>query len=602
MCATAAPRCASRSIRCWSHAAIDAVGIDFYPPIADWRDGADHADLAEARSLYDLDYLRARVAGGRGLRLVLRERGRPARADAHADHRRRLRQALGVPGQGPGRLVVEPAYRAGRRARDCRDRVVAAREADLADRDRRSGGRQGCQRAERLSRSEIVGIRRSRRSRAAAATTSSRSRALEAILSRFDPALARPSGRRTTRSRLSTAGAWSTPGTCSSGPGTRGLSRPFRTSISSGPIGELGDRPLDHRPARGHARRSPHRRRPRRFRPRAGGAARRRLPRRLCDRPPDVGARGARAAGAAVRHRRRRDRRRARLAAAAGDGPRPPSPPTTSSRPAASRCCASCGRRKPSSRSRSRSASPTARRNIAGPPSHRAALPGQAGARRAPMPPIVTRRAEAQRLADAWLQDLWAGRETAEFELRPAPSRGRARRHARPADRGRSAAPSCGPHRRRSARRIATRAVEPSVFDAAAGEGTKPVRRPPLVAGAPEPIVLDLPVARGEPTVLQYLAVAADPWPGAVAIWRANDAELRVRPDRSTCRRSSGARSGRSRPARSGAGTRRAPSMSRSRAGRSPRSRTRRRLAARTCSPSRAPICAGRSSPPLARS
>src|SRR3954453_12102605 len=32
---------------------------------------------------------------------------------------------------------------------------------------------------------------------------------------------------------------------------------------------------------------------------------------------------------------------------------------------------------------------------------------------------VVTRRAEAQRLADAWLQDLWAGRETAEFGLSP---------------------------------------------------------------------------------------------------------------------------------------------------------------------------------------
>jgi hypothetical protein len=31
----------------------------------------------------------------------------------------------------------------------------------------------------------------------------------------------------------------------------------------------------------------------------------------------------------------------------------------------------------------------------------------------------VTRRAEAQRLADIWLQELWAGRETAEFELTP---------------------------------------------------------------------------------------------------------------------------------------------------------------------------------------
>ena len=32
---------------------------------------------------------------------------------------------------------------------------------------------------------------------------------------------------------------------------------------------------------------------------------------------------------------------------------------------------------------------------------------------------VVTRRAEAQRLADTWLQDLWAGREGAEFELSP---------------------------------------------------------------------------------------------------------------------------------------------------------------------------------------
>jgi hypothetical protein len=48
----------------WAHPAIDAVGIDFYPPIADWRDGAEHADLAEARSAYDIDYLRWRVVAG----------------------------------------------------------------------------------------------------------------------------------------------------------------------------------------------------------------------------------------------------------------------------------------------------------------------------------------------------------------------------------------------------------------------------------------------------------------------------------------------------------------------------------------------------------
>ena len=197
-----------------------------------------------------------------------------------------------------------------------------------------------------------------------------------------------------------------------------------------------------------------------------------------------------------------------------------------------------------------------ARRTIGGPPSHRAAL---SAAPRARAMPIRGRhpRAEAQRLADAWLQDLWAGRETAEFEL--------ARRHLAVEAGDMLVLPTeAGPRLHRViriadalARRIVTRAAEPSVFDAAAGEGTKPVRRPPLVAGAPQPIVLDLPVARGEPAVLQYLAVAADPWPGAVAVWRSNDADFVPSTGRSTCRRSSGARSGRSLPARSGVGTRR---------------------------------------------
>jgi hypothetical protein len=35
----------------FAHAAIDAVGIDFYPPISDWRDGPEHADLADGRSM-----------------------------------------------------------------------------------------------------------------------------------------------------------------------------------------------------------------------------------------------------------------------------------------------------------------------------------------------------------------------------------------------------------------------------------------------------------------------------------------------------------------------------------------------------------------------
>jgi hypothetical protein len=49
----------------WAHPAIDCIGIDNYMPLADWRDGEFHADAAFG-SIYNLDYLMANVAGGEG--------------------------------------------------------------------------------------------------------------------------------------------------------------------------------------------------------------------------------------------------------------------------------------------------------------------------------------------------------------------------------------------------------------------------------------------------------------------------------------------------------------------------------------------------------
>ena len=49
----------------WADEAIDFIGIDNYMPLSDWRDGQDHAD-AYWGSIYNLDYLRANVAGGEG--------------------------------------------------------------------------------------------------------------------------------------------------------------------------------------------------------------------------------------------------------------------------------------------------------------------------------------------------------------------------------------------------------------------------------------------------------------------------------------------------------------------------------------------------------
>ncbi len=49
----------------WGDANIDAVAIDNYLPLSDWRDGDTHLDAA-AGAVHDLDYLRANVAGGEG--------------------------------------------------------------------------------------------------------------------------------------------------------------------------------------------------------------------------------------------------------------------------------------------------------------------------------------------------------------------------------------------------------------------------------------------------------------------------------------------------------------------------------------------------------
>jgi hypothetical protein len=50
----------------WASSNIDAVGIDNYMPLADWRDGTGHADAALATTGYELDYLASNVAAGEG--------------------------------------------------------------------------------------------------------------------------------------------------------------------------------------------------------------------------------------------------------------------------------------------------------------------------------------------------------------------------------------------------------------------------------------------------------------------------------------------------------------------------------------------------------
>jgi len=139
--------------------------------------------------------------------------------------------------------------------------------------------------------------------------------------------------------------------------------------------------------------------------------------------------------------------------------------------------------------------------------------------------PMVTRRAEGQRLADQRLQEIWAGRETLELDLSPrcidleagdvvsleVAGQPRLFRLTRISD---------GPTRRADAR-----SVEPAIYRGAAS-GAAETRLPkvtPRIAGRPDALILDLPIVRDTPPPLQSLAAFADPWPGGLAIWRATD-------------------------------------------------------------------------------
>ena len=50
----------------WSDANIDAVAIDWYVPLSDWRDGADHLDAALSAGPHDRDYLASNMRAGEG--------------------------------------------------------------------------------------------------------------------------------------------------------------------------------------------------------------------------------------------------------------------------------------------------------------------------------------------------------------------------------------------------------------------------------------------------------------------------------------------------------------------------------------------------------
>ena len=132
-------------------------------------------------------------------------------------------------------------------------------------------------------------------------------------------------------------------------------------------------------------------------------------------------------------------------------------------------------------------------------------------------------RSEGQRLVDTALQEAWIGRDTIEFSVRPSwlaleigdvvkvvtSGTGKLFRIATITD--------------ALARKVSARAVEPSIYDAAAGRSVLGSMPQLPVPGPPFALVMDLPAANGTPPALQYVAVSAKPWPGSITIWRRSE-------------------------------------------------------------------------------
>ena len=135
--------------------------------------------------------------------------------------------------------------------------------------------------------------------------------------------------------------------------------------------------------------------------------------------------------------------------------------------------------------------------------------------------PIVIGQGRALAIAEGWLRDAWAARERASFALPPS------RLGLEPGDVvtlksvDREYPFRLTETRDAAFKEIEARSVEPFNLDAVPVEEREREFDIVTVYGPTEATFLDLPLLRGdEPVHAGYMAADADPWPGAVALYR----------------------------------------------------------------------------------
>lgn len=139
--------------------------------------------------------------------------------------------------------------------------------------------------------------------------------------------------------------------------------------------------------------------------------------------------------------------------------------------------------------------------------------------------PLVLEGAQAGAIAETWLFEAWAARERASFSLPPS------QLAVEPGDSVRIVGAGgtrlfrvteIGEH---GAREIEARSVDPEIYTAGTGKERPARGGAPVITGAPLVEFIDLPLLRGdEPPAAGYVAATQSPWPGSVAIYGSPEA------------------------------------------------------------------------------
>jgi len=137
---------------------------------------------------------------------------------------------------------------------------------------------------------------------------------------------------------------------------------------------------------------------------------------------------------------------------------------------------------------------------------------------------MIADSAEAQRRADIWLQDVWAGRESADFALPPSRLALTLGDVVGLTVTGRRQLIELQEISDAESRAVRARSIDPDVFDFALPPQRLRVPAIPPALGPVHAFALDLPTLQSEqPPVLARLAVFANPWPGPEAVWASQD-------------------------------------------------------------------------------